>query len=271
MFLWANTQNLALERTRQCFSTTGPVRIFGPDTADQFPDHGTADQEPHAPCYGCGYRGQRGGGERCDGGMSQRWRLAATGCGGQACPSKNGPPTSYPDAQRAAVRQDSRRDDLKTASRAAALAQRRVLGHGRRRRSTNLRCLPNACSLVSVPLLPARVRHVRTLYRVRMVLPLQDLLRQYGVRPPEASSGRCPRGPSVGAAGAASAVGNEADRLLGPPGSRVLIDSRSPRPSAVHPSRSGPVLGERVGRDERFQGKQGGAGGHGVATEAGFK
>lgn len=49
---------------------------------------------------------------------------------------------------------------------------------------------------------------------------LQDLLRQHRVRPPEASSGQRPRLSSDGAAGAASALGNEADRLPGPPGSR---------------------------------------------------
>lgn len=140
----------------------------------------------------------------------------------------NGPPTSYPDTQPAAVCQDSRRDDLKTAGRAAELARRRVLGHGCRRRSTNLRCLRNACPLVPVPLPPARVRRVRTLHRVRMVLRLQDLLRQHGVRPPEASSARRRRLSSVGAAGAASALGNEADRLPGPPGSRAFRNRGRP-------------------------------------------
>lgn len=91
------------------------------------------------------------------------------------------------------VSENARHDDLKSTGRATALAKGRELGHGSRRRTTSLCRLRNARLRVPVSFPPSRVLHVRALHRTRLVRRLQDLLRQHGVRPAEASPRRPPR------------------------------------------------------------------------------
>lgn len=124
---------------------------------------------------------------------------------------------------RLGVIEDDLHDDMKSTGRAAALAQGRDLGHGPRRGPAGLRRLRDARPLVPVPLLPARVRPVRAVHRLRLVRGVPDLCGEHGVHPPEARPRRCPRFAPLRTARTDRPFGNTVDRVPGPPDQRRTV------------------------------------------------